>query len=134
MILQETFCHGSSEVEKPTATVNRFHQYVLMERDKDSHDYDGAAIEVDAPAIAFTVRWRRDAKDKWRTFEVPALERDGHAAALVGETRCGSATIPLGLLEHGIELELGAKLPDGKTIAVTGLPSPFVVPKRQPPT
>jgi hypothetical protein len=110
--------------ETAAPTVTRYHKTHVAERASDSKTYEGAAITTDTPAIAFTARWRRDAKDSWRTLRLPAVDEDGHATAFVGQTMCSPDTIPLELLERGIELELKATLPDGKERALA-LPAPF---------
>jgi hypothetical protein len=113
--------------------ISRYVHHVLFERPTtvpDSGLRGGAAIELDAPVIAVTGRWRRDAQDAWRTLQLAAMpvhDTPGHAIVEVGETKCRAATVPLSLLEHGVELELVARLPNGKTFAVDGLPKPFVL-------
>lgn len=95
-----------------------------------------AAVRVDVPAIAFTVRWRRDDKSRWQTSTVPAsINSDmvheptyaraphwGASEALIGQRMCGMInTVPLADLEHGIDVKLTATLPNGRTIDVAGL-------------
>lgn len=89
-----------------------------------------AALSVDIPAIAFTLRWRRDHDDAWRVRPLPAAIENDRSEARLGQTMCGMVeNIPFEFLERGIEVELTAKLPDGRELAVTdGLPNPLVIP------
>ena len=95
---------------------------------------DGLEIAVDVPAIAFTARWRRTDKDAWSTLELTANTVDGHQVARLGSLGC-SVNFETQLLESGVDLELRALLPDGKQVAVTGLPAHVVLaplPKNAP--
>jgi len=103
-------------------------------------------VGVDVPAISYAVKWRDNAKAKWRSLTLPASlmpdywsHSDGKAdptvgksEARVGEGICGMVDIvSIASLQAGIELELTAKLPNGKTVKVTdGLTNPFVLPKK----
>jgi len=111
------------------ATLTRYHQLYMGERRGDTKQYDGADIKLDAPAIAFTLRWRRDAKDTWRTLQLPVEDAGGMSAVRFGQTACAADTVPLAFLERGVELELKALLVDGTSRNVSGLPSPFVLPR-----
>jgi hypothetical protein len=86
-----------------------------------------AVIRVDVPAIAFVARWRRDRVDDWRVRPLPA---SGLGEVRLGQTMCGAVeNVPLAFLERGIELELIAKLPDGRDVPIVdGLPVPFAIP------
>jgi hypothetical protein len=89
--------------------------------------YEGLAIAVDG-AIAFKVRWRRDADDPWRSLMLPAVDRNGTSTAMLGETDCQTDDVPVAFLEHGIELDVTALLPDGSTKHVAGLDGRVVLP------
>ena len=116
----------SWHVAKPHAATSR---YDLMSTRMASRHYDGLAIAVDR-AIAFRVRWRRDARDEWRTLLLPAVDRSGTSTALLGETNCQTDDVPIALLERGIELDVSAILPDGSTQHVEGLEGRVVLPSR----
>jgi len=95
---------------------------------------DGLEVAVDAPAIAFTARWRRTDKDAWSTLEMTATTVDGHQVARLGALGC-SANFDPAVLEKGIDLELEALLTDGKKVKVVGLPAHVVLaplPKNAP--
>lgn len=127
--------------EKPAVTVSHGLDLRLDVYRMQGHF---AKVVVAAPAISFSLRWRKNAKAKWRTLTLPAsfandgmvrVMKDappvlpGSAQASIGERVCGMVeTVPRDALDAGIEAELTAKLPDGKTLKVTELPSPLVLP------
>jgi hypothetical protein len=111
--------------------VTRYHKRSWGMGPRMTHDYDGATIATNLPAIEFDARWRRDALDDWHAMRLPAVADGDHATVSLGETQCGAPTIPLALLERGLELELTAQLPDGTQVAIP-LPNPFVLPPAQP--
>ncbi len=87
-----------------------------------------AILRADAPVIAFSLRWRRDHDDEWRVLPLPASTQDGKSEARLGQTMCGMVeNVPLKFLEAGIEAELTAWLPNGKTVEIS-LPTPLVIP------
>jgi len=89
-----------------------------------------AILRADAPVIAFSLRWRRDHDDTWRVLPLPSSTKDGKSEARLGQTMCGMVeNVPLRFLEAGIEAELTAWLPNGKTVPIT-LPDPLVIPPR----
>lgn len=113
-------------------------------------------LPVRLPALWFEVRWRRDAQAKWSSFVAPAYpvlgeareedldtesiedepapdqaERPRRAELRIGEQRCHAPSISLALLQRGIEVELLAKLPDGRTLPLTGVPPQLVYPDTQ---
>jgi hypothetical protein len=95
---------------------------------------DYAALRVDVPAIAFTVKWRRGEKAAWRAMTVPANIETDRSEAWLGERICGmTENIPMSALAKGVELALAAKLPNGRDIAITdGVPTPFVFQPAEP--
>ena len=99
------------------AATSRYHEQSTRMAQRT---YEGLAIAVEG-AIAFKVRWRRDADDRWRALTLPAVERDGVSTAMLGQTDCQSDDVPVALLERGVELDVSALLPDGSTKHVTGL-------------
>jgi hypothetical protein len=99
-------------------------------------------VRVDVPAISYSVRWRKNDKAKWRTVLLPAAitrvwgrPEETNLANLseahLGSAICGGVdTMPGANLTVGVELELTAKLPNGKTLAITdGIAKPFVAPE-----
>jgi len=133
--------------EKVNATVSR---YRLDRAMRNYSWYEGARLTLDQPALTMRAKWRRDAKDKWHTVVVPIMttrssfvdveavlndRKDGKkpppptAAALLGEVRCGTDTIPVNLLEQGVEIEATVMLPNGKEVPVAGLPNPVIIEK-----
>lgn len=120
-----TYTIGPWARPRPTATIGRYH---LPKATARTAHFAGLAVGVDAPAIAFAVRWRRDAASAWRSLTLPAVWHEGLATARIGQTECAADDVPLALLERGIELELTATLPDGTTARVEGLPGRVVVP------
>jgi hypothetical protein len=58
-------------------------------------------------------------------------ERPRRAELRIGEQRCHAPSISLALLQRGIEVELLAKLPDGRTLPLTGVPPQLVYPDTQ---
>ena len=109
----------------PVAAVERFSQESARMAERTYH---GLAIVVDQ-ALAFVVRWRRDAKDSWRAVVLPAMSQGGRSAAWLGETDCNRADVPVSLLEQGIELDATATFPDRKRIHVDGLEGRVKLPK-----
>lgn len=89
--------------------------------DSFSHE-EGLEVTVDAPAIAFTARWRRDAQTTWETVELVANQR----TARLGRLGCAS-NFSIPMLEQGIDLELTALLADGKRVKVVVLPAHVVL-------
>ena len=69
-------------------------------------------IGVDLPAIAFRVRWRRDAEQPWQTIEVPAYGSGRQQIARLGWNGCSSNFEPA-ILDRGMDLEIVAILADG---------------------
>lgn len=102
-----------------------------------------AAVRVDVPAIAFTLRWRADDTKRWQTSTIPAAINDdmeyepyrraaqwGASQALIGQRMCGMInTVPLPTLERGIEVQVTATLPNGRTIAIAGLDTLTIPPE-----
>src|SRR5262249_264959 len=82
--------------------------------------YRGLEIVVEQ-AIAFVVRWRRDADDQWHTVVLPAVEAGKSSAAWLGETDCDGDVVPVSRLEQGIELDVTATYADGKKRHVNNL-------------
>lgn len=110
-----------AEAKAKSARFHRaYHHSTVHESD------DGMEISVDVPAIAFTARWRRTAKDAWTTLELTANTVDGHQVARLGSLGC-SANFDTTVLEKGIDLELEALLTDGKKVKVAGLPTHVVL-------
>lgn len=89
---------------------------------------EGVAILVEAPVTTFTVRWRRDQAEAWRTLELPPSYQGRTPQVRLGQQRCGADNIPLGLLAQGVLVEVDAHLVDGRTLPVADLPSPLVLP------
>jgi hypothetical protein len=98
-------------------------------------------VRVDVPAISYSLRWRKSAKAKWRTVLLPAAITRAWAGpnetntansseAHLGSAICGGVdTVPGADLTAGVEIELTAKLPNGKTLPITnGIATPFVAP------
>lgn len=109
-------------------------------------------LPVSVPALLFEVRWRRDEQAAWRSFVTPAhpvldearaedldteeiTERGEsepagprRAEARIGEQRCHAPDIPLPLMQRGIELELVARLADGRKVPLTGVPRRLTFP------
>jgi hypothetical protein len=93
-----------------------------------------AVLRTDAPAVMFTLRWRRDADDEWRVRPLEAwIDYEiQKSEAHVGGSMCGMVeNVPVAFLEKGVEAELTAKLVDGRDVAIE-LPKPFVMPPREP--
>lgn len=126
--------------EKVNASVSRYH----VDRMIDNYSwYDGAQLTLDQPALTLRAKWRRDSEDKWRTVTVPVILKKDESilvpgrkpappaiAALLGETACDDALIPVEFLERGVEIEATALLPNGKEVPVA-LPNPLVIEKRK---
>lgn len=109
-------------------------------------------LPVSLPALLFEVRWRRDDQAEWRTFVTPAhpvldeeraedldteeievpgvVEPEGprRAEVRIGEQRCHAPDIPLPLMQRGIEIELVARLADGREVPLTGAPQRLTYP------
>lgn len=118
----------STKLKLPTetkGTASRFHRAY---RHSTVHEEDdGLEVRIDAPAIAFTARWRRDNTQAWNTVELTANTTDNHQVARLGALGC-NANFQTSTLEAGIDLELDAMLPDGKKIKVIGLPAHYALP------
>ncbi len=108
-----------------TGTFSRFHRAY---RHSTVHELeDGLEVAVNAKAVRFTVKWRRDASTAWQTLDVPALTRKNKQVLHLGEIGCNT-NFAVSMLTTGIDLELTAILADGSAIAVTGLPAHIVLP------
>jgi hypothetical protein len=93
---------------------------------------DYVAVIVDLPAIAFTLRWRRDPQDTWRVRPLAVTINGRTSEAWLGEVMCGMVeNVPAAFLERGIEATLTAKLPDGREVPIP-LPNPLKTPPRAP--
>jgi hypothetical protein len=101
-------------------TASRFHRAYHHSTVRES--WDGLAVAVDANVIEFEVRWRRDASSAWTTLDVPGSTLEDSNVLHLGEISC-TVNFDVPTLERGIDLELSAELADGRTLAVTGLPS-----------
>lgn len=108
------------------ATTRRFHRAYHHSTVHESDD--GLEVVVDAQAIAFTAKWRRDDKTAWQTMELTANTVDGKQVARFGELGC-SGNFATAMLEKGIDLELTALLADGQRVKVSGLPAHVLLPK-----
>jgi hypothetical protein len=112
------------------ATTNRFTENIQHSTVKEL--FDALAIDLgDAPAILAHVKIRRDDKVAWSEFDLPVhantrIAKD-KAKLLIGELGCTS-NYTVGLLEQGVDLEITAMLPDGKSIPVK-LPKRVTLPK-----
>ena len=106
-------------------TSSRFHQAYRHSTVHESDD--GLAIAVDVPAITFSARWRVDDKAAWQTVALTAITVDGKQVARLGELGC-VGNFGVAILEHGVDLELGATLVDGRSVKVVGLPAHVVLP------
>lgn len=110
--------------ERVTATVERGEDNRL-----GPYHYMGeqAVVRVDGPAIGFTLKWRATTTDRWVTHAMPvwieSWPKTGKRSEMrIGQTMCGSVErIPLAALKRGIEVQLTAKLVDGRTVPVEGL-------------
>lgn len=90
--------------------------------------FDALSIELgDAPAVSAHVKIRRDDKAAWSEFDLPVHGKTKAARVLLGALGCTS-NYTVGLLENGVDLEVTAMLPDGKTVPVK-LPKHVVLPK-----
>jgi hypothetical protein len=115
--------------ETPTATVGRDVDSRLGPYRRLGYR---VAVSVDVPAIAFTLRWRRTADGAWKVLQLPAAIIDGSSVAHIGETMCGmTQNVPLADITAGIDVELSAMLPDGRSVAITtGVPRPLALPPK----
>lgn len=109
-------------------------------------------VPVSVPALLFEVRWRRDEHAKWRSFVTPAHPVLGEARAedldteevtehgesepagprraevRIGEQRCHAPDLPLALMQLGFEVEVMARLADGRELPLTGMPRNLTYP------
>jgi len=113
-----------------TATTRRYTQNIMHSTVKEL--FDALAIDLgDAPAIQAHIKIRRDDKAAWSEFDVPVhagVSMDPKSTkVLIGELGCTS-NYTVGLLEQGVDLEITAMLPDGKSIPVK-LPKRVTLPK-----
>jgi hypothetical protein len=115
--------------DKATGTSSRFHRAYHHSTVHESED--GLAVEVDVPAVSFKLHWRRDDKTAWQDLWIPATAGNSPVARL-GVVGC-VANFSVPMLEHGIDLELTAQLPDGSSVQVK-LPAHVVLPPLLPGT
>jgi hypothetical protein len=94
--------------------------YWRGQRDWSCSWEDAAKIQIDAPAIAYRVRWRTRGEREIRTTLLPALE--GWGFLVLGKVNCAGETIPVEAMRQGVQLEVSALLPDGSEQEVEGLP------------
>lgn len=115
--------------QKPPKTVTgKWSRYHVAYRHSTVHELeDGLEVRVNAKAVRFRVKYRRDDQTPWQTQEVPAMTKDGKQVLHLGEVGC-SANFFVGLLTLGVDLELTAILADGTELPVTGLPARIVLP------
>jgi hypothetical protein len=101
-------------------TASRFHR--AYQHSTVHESWDGLAIGVDATVIEFSVRWRPDASSAWITMHVPGSTLEDSNILHLGEISC-TKNFDVPTLERGIDVEISAELPDGRWLAVAGLPS-----------
>lgn len=109
-------------------------------------------VPVSVPALLFEVRWRRDERAEWRSFVTPAHPVLGEARAegldtaevaehgesepegprraevRIGEQRCHAPDIPLPLMQLGFQVEVVARLADGRAVPLAGVPRNLTYP------
>ena len=79
-----------------------------------------AGLQMDLAAVAFTIRWRAAPTAAWRKFTLPVhAAATVHAEVRLGEESCGMhENLPMKELARGGEVELFAKLPNGRDVPV----------------
>jgi hypothetical protein len=110
--------------DKATGKTSRFHRAYHHSTVHESED--GLAVEVDVPAVAFKLHWRRDDKTDWQDLLLPATPGNPPVAR-IGEIGC-VANFSVPMLEHGIDLELTAQLANGSAVKVK-LPAHLALPR-----
>ena len=96
-----------------------------------------AELRTSVPALLFTARWRANSRAAWQSLTLPVHhnDKDARAEARLGEDICGMhENIPMAALARGIEIEVSAKLPNGRVMpVVTRMPLTFVPSSKPPP-
>ena len=98
-----------------TATTSRYHSKIPHSTVREV--FDGLAITLDVPAAVAHVKLRRDAKAAWEELDVPV---GPDRTIRIGALGC-VANYTTELLEHGVDLEVDAVLPDGTKARVKNL-------------
>ena len=117
---------------RPTATTAAVRRAYDTRLSYYYHVGSQVAVRVDAPAIAFLMKWRHGTGG-WRQLSIPATIDGDHSEARVGSTICGfSENLPADALDDGVEAKLTATLPDGTSIPVTQVPERLALPPADP--